>query len=391
MKDEVRYAALVVRIILDRLADAGIDGRLAPQRRSEVAFPYDHDTNTDPDAGPYDYDANADLYTDVFPLTELDERGLPPGFPDGFPVPQEATLVLAQRCRDGAAEHAAWRHSTGAFTGYLQRLRAYGCTFGAVPRLLTVGTTMDVTARYTLWRDGAGGSVTLYQPSPTWPPDSPRYCYVSVVWQPHAEPPDTTVDPDETPDTRPVPSGPAAAREVAEFLVPAELVAGYEMVVALATAANAVDQQVSGRPDPADRRPIPVVAADRFASILGRLDAGQLTIVRHACLTMVANILASKRGRRRPDGLTLVPDEGGHLYAADLRQPVVGVIEPHLLPAFEAGVALVTGVPRVVEALSGIRSAPVQPPADRYSWLFTGLDPEQMATTRDACWRILEP
>ena len=57
-----------------------------PQRQPQAAF---------------HYDANADLYTGMDPLTELDGRGLPPGFPDSFPVPQEATLVLAQRCRDG--------------------------------------------------------------------------------------------------------------------------------------------------------------------------------------------------------------------------------------------------------------------------------------------------
>lgn len=34
MKDEVPYAALVVRIILDQLAAAGIDGRLQPKRTS---------------------------------------------------------------------------------------------------------------------------------------------------------------------------------------------------------------------------------------------------------------------------------------------------------------------------------------------------------------------
>jgi len=104
MKDEIRYAALVVRIVLDQLAGAGVDGRLAPRRPPEAAFPYD---------------SNADLYTGMQPLTELDGRGLPPGFPDGFPIPEQATLVLAQRCQDGSSEHAAWRRTTGPFTGVL--------------------------------------------------------------------------------------------------------------------------------------------------------------------------------------------------------------------------------------------------------------------------------
>ncbi|HEY2669412.1 MAG TPA: hypothetical protein VGJ07_03455, partial [Rugosimonospora sp.] len=120
MKDEIRYSALVVRIVLDELTRAGVDGRLEPKRQPEF---------------PFEYDANSDLYTGMESLTQLDARGLPPGFPDGFPVPREATLVLAQHSRDGSAEHAAWRRSTGPFTGYLERLRAYGCAFGAVPRL----------------------------------------------------------------------------------------------------------------------------------------------------------------------------------------------------------------------------------------------------------------
>jgi hypothetical protein len=373
MKDEIRYAALAVRIVLDELTSAGVDGRLAPRRHPEA---------------PFAYDANADLYTGMEPLTELDGRGLPPGFPAGFPVPEEATLVLAERCRDGAAEHAAWRRSTGPFTGYLERLRVYGCTFGAVPRLLTAGGVRGGTARYTLYRDGAGGGVTLYQSAPP-PLRSPLYWYVSVVWQPQAEPPAIAVDPDEAPDTRLVPAGPAAARELAEFLVPAPLVPGYEAVVAFATAARALDRLVSAPADPADRRPKLAVVASRFTPVLGRLDPGQLTLLRHACWTMTANLLASGR-RPRPAGLTLVPDEDGHLYATDVRERVRGEVGPDLVPVFEAGVALVKGAPMVAEALSGIRSAPVRPPADRYAWLFAGLDPEYLAAARDACWRIFE-
>jgi hypothetical protein len=303
-------------------------------------------------------------------------------------VPEEATLVLAERCRDGAAEHAAWRRSTGPFTGYLERLRAYGCTFGAVPRLLTVGGVRGSEVRYTLYRDGAGGGVTLYQSTPS-SLRSPLYWYVSIVWQPQAEGPATAVDPDEAPETPPVPSGPAAARELAEFLVPAQLVPGYEAVVAFATAAHALNQLVTAPPDPADRRPKPVVVASRFAPVLGRLDPGQLTLVRHACWTMTANLLASRQ-RPRPAGLTLVPDEDGHLYAADVRERVQAEVGSDLVAVLEAGVALVQGAPMVAEALSGIRSAPVRPSVDRYAWLFAGLDPEYLAAARDACWRIFE-
>jgi hypothetical protein len=372
MKDEIRYAALVVRIVLNQLSTAGVDGRLGPKRQPQPA---------------YEYDANADLYTGMQPLTELDARGLPAGFPDNFPVPQDATLVLAQRARNGNAEHAAWRRSTGPFTGYLEQLRAYGCTFGAVPRLLTVGGVPGM-ARYTLWRDGAGGSVTLYQSSASRLPGSVLYWYVSVVWQPQADRPATPVEPDETPDTRPVPAGPPAARELAEFLVPEQLIPGFEVVMALATAAHALDRLVSAPPDAADRRRKPVVVASRFAPVLGRLHPEQLTMLRHACLTMVANLIASGR-RARPAGLTLIPDEDGNLYAADLREHAQGVMQPDHLAVFEAGAALVQGGQMVAEAVSGIRTEPVRPPVARYAWLFAGLDTQQLTATRDACWRIL--
>jgi hypothetical protein len=107
------------------------------------------------------------------------------------------------------------------------------------------------------------------------------------------------VTPSEAPDDRPVPAGPGAARELAEFLVPAPLVPGYEAVVALATSAHALDRLIRAPQDAADRRRKPVVTATRFAPVLGRLDPGQLTTVRHVCLTMVANpgrLLADLRG-----------------------------------------------------------------------------------------------
>jgi hypothetical protein len=367
MKDEVAYAALVVRIVLDQLADAGIDGRLEPKRHKE-----------------FRYDPHADLFSGMDTLTELDERGLPPGFPDGFPIPLEASLVLAQRVRDGVAEHAAWRRSDGPFTGYLDRLRAYGCTFGEVPRLLTVGGVPHMS-RYTLWRDGAGGSVTLYQSHVS---AVPVYWYVSVVWHPEAEPVATTVEPTEAPDTRAVPAGPPAARELAEFLVPAELVPGFEAVMALATAGRALDRLVNAPADDADRRAKPVVIASRLAPALGRLDPEQLGPLRHACFTMFANLIAAGR-RPRPAGLSLVPDENGHLYAANLRERAQGVVGQDLLAPFETGLTLVQVGPIVTDEVSSIRTQPVRPPVARYAWLFAGLDPDQLIATRDACWRIL--
>jgi hypothetical protein len=247
---------------------------------------------------------------------------------------------------------------------------------------------MPRIVRYTLWRDGAGGSVTLYQSSASGLRGSVLYWYVSVVWQARAEPPATPVEPDEAPDARPIPAGPPAARELAEFLVPAQLVPGFEAIMALATAAHALDRLVSAPADAAGRRRNPAAVATRFAPLLGRLDPEQLTTVRHACLTMVANLIATGR-RGRPAGLTLVPDEDGHLYAADLREHAQGAVEPDLLAVFEAGAALVQGAPMVAEAISSIRTEPVRPPVDRYAWLFAGLDTRQLNATRDACWRAL--
>lgn len=235
--------------------------------------------------------------------------------------------------------------------------------------------------RYTLWRDGAGGSVTLHTSSSV-------YWYVNVVWAPRAEPPPVPVEPDEAPDTRPVPAGPAAVRELAEFLVPAALVPAYEAVTALATATRELNRLVGARPDPAGRRPKPVVVASRFAQALRPLEPGQLAIVRHVCLTMVSNVLTAGR-RARPDGLILASDEDGRRYAADLRERARGVVEQELMPAFETGAALVQGAPMVAEAFR-VRSEPVRPDAGRYAWLFSGLDDRQLDAARDACWRFLE-
>jgi hypothetical protein len=364
MKDEIRYSALVVRIVLDRMAAAGNPGRVAPRRPPEPAFPYD---------------GNPDLYTGLEHLPELDARGLPPGFPGGFPVPEDATLVLAQRCREDDAEHAAWRRSTGPFTGYLERLRAYGCVFGPVPRALTVG--LDV--RYTLWRDGAGGRVTLHRAGPSGP------WYVGVVWQPVAEAPASTVDPDETPDARPVPPEPVIAREMAEFLVPPPLVAGFSTALALDAAGRALTRLMATPPKRGDRRPRAVVAAERVAPLLGRLDPDEVALVRHVCLTMVGNLLDSGR-RARPAGLRLVTDEHGRRYAADVREHARKALEPALVAVVETAASLTGGAPMVADQLDLVRTAAVRPPADRWAWLFAGLAEDDLVTARDACWRLLE-
>jgi hypothetical protein len=112
-------------------------------------------------------------------------------------------------------------------------------------------------------------------------------------------------------------------------------------------------------------------------------------MVRHTCLTMVANLVTAGR-RPRSVGLNLVPDENGHLYAADIREGAPGVVEPKLIPVLETGLALVKGGPMVAEALSGVPGSAVRPKADRYVWLFAGLERKHLTAARDACWRIFE-
>jgi hypothetical protein len=168
MQDQREYAGQVVATILASLGD--IDGRLEPAR---------------PPAPPYDYDANADILGGADPLSALDARGLPPGFPAGFPVPEHAVLVLAQRGRDDGWEHAAWRRDR-PFAEYPDRLRAFGCSLDIAPATDPVmGPTGMV--RHRLRHPTGTGSVSVYheyrsarrpQPGP------PTRWYVSVVWRP---------------------------------------------------------------------------------------------------------------------------------------------------------------------------------------------------------------
>ncbi len=156
---------------------------------------------------------------------------------------------------------------------------------------------------------------------------------------------------------------------------PAYPVAGHEAVTALNAVAQLLDRLMR---EAAGQRPRPAAIADRFAAVLGRLDPRTLTVIRHVCLTMVSNLIASGR-RPRPDGLTVLADMDGHLYAADLRAAAQAVVDADLFLAFETGATIVQAGPMVVSALPG---------AGR---LFDGLDEPQLTTTRDACRRIVEP
>ncbi|SNY25128.1 hypothetical protein [Paractinoplanes atraurantiacus] len=165
LQDHADRAPRVVAAALAALDASGVPGRLEPLR---------------PPAPPYEYDANADILTDVAFVESLDERGLPPTFPDGFPIPAEAVLVLAQRSRSDTWQHAAWRRSR-PFTEYPETLRAFGCDLEPITArdalMRATGMTRD------LIRHPAGsGSVSFHHEYGAG--DDPHHFYVSVVWRP---------------------------------------------------------------------------------------------------------------------------------------------------------------------------------------------------------------
>lgn len=148
---------------------------------------------------PCDYDAAADLfYTLGEYLWKLDERGLPPGFPAGFPVPEDCEMVMAQRAAGSVSlygsrysdswEYAAWRrrHRQPPLEGYVDELRAFGCALDPVPgrRPAKRGGMHG----YRLRHPSGNGFVWLYH---EWMQEArrqgrrePSAWYVGVVWQP---------------------------------------------------------------------------------------------------------------------------------------------------------------------------------------------------------------
>jgi hypothetical protein len=167
MKDNRDYAGQVVSIILASLDAAGVDGRLEPKRSPEP---------------PFEYDAAADIVTGGDYLWELDERGLPPSFPAGFPIPDDATCVMAQRADDGTWEHAAWRRAR-PFEEYLDRLRLFGCSLEAAqPADPVIGLAELVHHR--IHHVAGTGSVSLRHKTRRKAPA--KQWYVSVVWTPTA-------------------------------------------------------------------------------------------------------------------------------------------------------------------------------------------------------------
>jgi hypothetical protein len=170
LQDHGEQAPAVVAAIVATLEELGVDGRLEPVR---------------PPTPPFEYDANAHILTDVAFLETLDERGLPPAFPEDFPIPAHAVLVIAQRAAKDTWQHAGWRRSR-PFTEYPDQLRRFGCELEPVAGRDALMRATGMTRE--LIRHPAGtGSVSLYHEYG--PRGAPRAFYVSVVWRPADPPP----------------------------------------------------------------------------------------------------------------------------------------------------------------------------------------------------------
>jgi hypothetical protein len=173
LKDERGSARLVVRTILGALDASGVTGRLAPMR-------------VDPEK--YRYDPEADILGGADWIEELDERGLPPVFPAGFPVP-EGTLVIRQQARNDTWQHGAWRRDR-PYDDYPEQLRAFGCTLELVTAQDRLMRSSGMT-RHLLRHPLGTGSVSTYheyEPRGGFGRRAPRRWYVSVVWKPPATP-----------------------------------------------------------------------------------------------------------------------------------------------------------------------------------------------------------
>ncbi|MDG4810988.1 hypothetical protein O7634_29875 [Micromonospora sp. WMMD1120] len=387
LKDEGQYAEHVVRIVLGELDAADIDGRLEPRR---------------PPQPPYDYDAQADIfYGAATGLTELD-AGLPPRFPAGFPAPREATLVLAQRARDGTWEHAAWRRPGRPFVEYPQQLRTFGCALGSVAAA-EVAEYVDATCmvRYSLGRGRDSGSVSLYHEMRR-PGQAPSNWYVSVVWRTATDTPPPL--PKETPaPTSAADLDPAGVRERAPGFAGLDHTVGCETLLAISAASLAVNAAAAALPPRCHHeRNFLRWQHRQLAPLLRGLSPDQMAVVRHACLTTISNWTYHRMARL--PRLSLAHDDAGHLYAVDVRHAAAPTLQPEQILETETLHALQTAAIMLDPLLQSLRTAMADP---RLTWAGThqvttamrqragqlartleGITPEQLTDARDACWQI---
>jgi hypothetical protein len=386
LQDDWRHAVPIVRIILGELGASGVEGRLEPRQAgpsSAGRAPLRQAARRPP----FDYDGCADIFTGMDFLAELNRRGLPPGFPPGFPVPEQGTLVIAQRSPDGDGEHAAWRRSGRPFTDFLDVLRAFGCELGAVPAAEVADYVGPLgMQRYALWRAGEGGCVSLFH---EWHRPGLRVSkwYVSVVWQRSAPRPELPVTDLPAAAASLEAAGrpdPAMAGALARSLVPAQHTLTAEMLLAVGEASSVL-RPILDALHGGDDRGTMLRLWQRLTPRVDGLTGEQLTLVRHACLTMAGHW--TLHGLNRRPRLMAARDDAGRLYVPEVRQRAAAVLGPAQTVGFEAILALLTAA-RVVDPLIHDLHSGIRPRADLLALTVTGLDDPRLTEVRDACWHI---
>jgi hypothetical protein len=381
MQDRGGYAAEVVRIVLSCVAESGVGGRVEPWEWPDPGYEHDHRADI---LGERD-DLAEWQRADPDPLVRLaargfailDGRGLLPGFPDGFPVP-DGVPVFAQRLPDG--EHVAWRRGGGQFTELPQRLREFGCELGPLP----AGPYREARdmRRFALWREGAGGSVSLYreahrpgQPIENW--------YASVVWGPGVDRPQETVDGPPPGWPGPVVFDAPAARRLATSLVSGEHVDGVVMLLALGEA-NAVLETVmrgAGRGQAGLRR-----LAAAMEPWIAVLSGPRRAALRHCAMLLTRNWATGGTTRRTPPP-TLATDDDGFLYEAAKRPRLASVLAPEQVTTVETAMAVLEPARFLQTFIQGLRDG--RPPAPVVlAGLLTDLPPGRVAAATAACWQV---
>ncbi|WP_345541770.1 hypothetical protein [Phytohabitans rumicis] len=306
------------------------------------------------------------LHEDGVPVFHLDMKDLPPGFPTGFPVPDGATLVLAQSARDGAWEHAAWRRTKRPFTEYADRLRAFGCEFGTVPaaEFADFVPTMCMV-RYSLRRAGQVGGVSFYH---DWckPAQQPSRWFVSVVWQTHRDPA-------------------RAPAEPAEFCIPPQQFTAGETVLAMREAALAMSEALASLAHCQHDPTFPLWMHRRLAPLIEGLSPDRLAAVRHACLTMTSNWTYHRMVRMR---LPLAHDDAGYLYPPDVRQAIAS-LDPDQVIGVEALLVLRTAATVLGPLFHNLHTAELVEGAGRLVRTVEGLRTDQLTELREVCRHIV--